>query len=230
MEKQIEQQFRCEYCQRDFRRETTLAVHMCEPKRRYQERNETGVQLGFAAFLKFYETAQGSSRLKTFDDFVASAYYRAFVKFGRYCQDIRAIAVPRFVDWLLRNNKKIDHWCRDSVYTEFLLSHTRQENVSDALTRAIEAAMSWEESTGNSARDYLRYGNANAICHAISTGRITAWVLYNCDSGNELLTRFNADQVAMIWGWIDADYWSQRFRDYPADASYAKEILRQAGW
>lgn len=230
MEKQIEQQFRCEYCQREFRRETTLAVHVCEPKRRYQERNETGVQLGFGAFLKFYETAQGSSRLKTFDDFVASAYYRAFVKFGRYCQDIHAIAVPRFVDWLLRTNKKIDHWCRDSVYTEFLLSYTRQENVSDALTRAIEAAIDWEEQTQNPSRDYLRYGNANAVCHAIVSGRVTAWTLYNCDSGNELLSRLNSDQVAMTWPWIDADYWSQRFRDYPADASYAKEILRQAGW
>ena len=71
--------YRCQYCQRDFVRENTLAVHLCEPRRRRQEQNERGVQLGFQAYLRFYEITQGSARLKTFDDFADSSYYRAFV-------------------------------------------------------------------------------------------------------------------------------------------------------
>jgi len=68
------------------------------------------------------------------------------------------------------------------------------------------------------------------ICHAVSTGRISAWVLYNSDSGTEFLGRINPEQVSMIWPWIDSDFWQRRFRDYPADAVYAREILTQAGW
>lgn len=223
-------QHRCGYCDKIFQRETSLAVHVCEPKRRFREQHEVGVQLGFAAYLRFYEIAQGSSRLRTFEEFVHSAYYRAFVKFGRHCQAIHAVAVPRWIDWLIQHNKKVDHWCRDSVYTEFLHQHTRQENVADALARAVETAMTWEHTTGNPSKDYLRYGNHNTICYAITSGRITAWALYNSSSGIDFLSQANSEHLAMIWPWIDADFWSQKFRDYPADAAYAREILDKAGW
>ena len=222
--------FQCQYCERSFRRESSLAVHLCEAKRRYQERDEVGVQLGMQAYLRFYEITQGSARLKTFADFAQSPYYRAFVKFGRHCVAIRAVNTARFIDWVVRQNKKIDHWCRDSVYTEYLVEHVRSEAATDALGRALETAIDWTEHTGNPDSDYLRYGNDNMICHAVITGRVTAWVLYNCDSGTEFLSRINTDQVTMIWSMIDADFWQRRFRDYPADTEYVKAMLRKAGW
>lgn len=220
----------CRYCEKSFARETSLAVHVCEPKRRFQEQNEVGVQIGLQAYLRFYELTQGSAKLKTFDDFARSPYYRAFVKFGRYCQDIRAVNVPRFVEWVIRQNKKIDHWCRDSIYTEYLTEYLRVENVTDALARAMESAIDWSESTNNPDRDYLRFGNDNVLCYAVSTGRVSAWILYNCDSGQEFLGRINAEQIAMIWPMIDADFWQKKFQDYAADTEYCREILRKAGW
>lgn len=222
--------FVCQYCERSFRKETSLAVHLCEPKRRYQEQSEVGVQLGLQAYLRFYEITQGSARLKTWDDFARSPYYRAFVKFGRYCVAIRVINIPRFIEWLLKNNKKIDHWCRDSVYAEYLQEHLRQEAATDALARAMEQAIGWSEETNNPDRDYLRFGNSNAICYAVTTGRISAWVLYNCDSGAEFLAGLNQEQIAMIWPFIDTDFWQRRFRDYRADAEYVREMLTKAGW
>ena len=220
----------CQYCKKTFQRETSLAVHLCEPKRRYQEREEVGVQLGLQSYLRFYETTQGSAKLKTFDDFATSPYYRAFVKFGRYCVSIRAINIPRFIDWLLKHNKKIDHWCRDSIYGEYLGVYIRQESATDALTRALEQALAWSEESGNPDRDYLRYGNSNIVCYAITTGRLSPWVLYNCDSGTEFLAGLNAEQIAMIWPMIDPDYWQRRFQDYRADAEYMREMLVKAGW
>ena len=182
------------------------------------------------AYLRFYEITQGSSKLKTFDDFATSPYYRAFVKFGRHCVAIRAISTARFIDWVVRQNKKIDHWCRDSVYAEYLADHVRSETVADALARALETAIDWSDRTQNPDRDFLRYGNDNLICHAVATGRVTAWILYNCDSGTEFLSRLMSDQIAMIWSMIDADFWQRKFRDYPADTAYVREMLSRAGW
>lgn len=224
------EQFLCQYCDKTFRRETSLAVHLCEPKRRYQEREEIGVQIGLQSYLRFYEITQGSARLKTFDDFARSPYYRAFVKFGRYCVAIRAINIPRLIEWLLKNNRKIDHWCKDSVYSEYLQEHLCQEAATDALARAMEQAIAWSEETGNPDQDYLRFGNSNAICYAITTGRISAWVLYNSESGTEFLGTLNQEQIAMIWPYIDSDVWQRRFRDYRADTEYVKEMLIKAGW
>jgi hypothetical protein len=131
---------------------------------------------------------------------------------------------------VVKQNKKIDHWCRDIVYTEYLLDYVKVEAVDDALARAVEQSIAWSESTNHLAHDYLRYGNENAICHAINSGRVSAWVLYNCQSGMEFLTRINPEQVAMIWDMINSDFWSKKFKDYPADVEYAKNILQKAGW
>ena len=220
----------CKYCNKSFVRESTLAVHVCEQKRRHQTQSEPGDRLGLMAYLRFYELTQGQGKTKTFDDFASSPYYKAFIKYGRYCINTRVINPSRMIEWLLKNNKKIDNWCNDKIYTEYLLEHLRVENVSDALARAVEYSMNWTEKTGHPAHDCLRYGNTNAVCHAIVTGRISAWVIYNSESGQKFLSELNSAQVAMIWPYIDADIWNQKFRDHPEDRKYAQEILTQAGW
>jgi hypothetical protein len=222
--------FECQYCNKSFAKETTLMVHVCEQKKRYQSQNETGIQLALRAYQKFYEMSQVAGKPKSFDDFARSPYYRAFAKFGQYCVSIRAINVPRFTEWLLKNNKKIDHWCSDRVYGEFLEQYLKVETPTDALQRAIEQSISWGETNSTAPHDYLRYGNDNALCYAITTGRVSAWVLYNCESGQELLSRLSSEQINMVWSYVDADYWQQKFKDYTTDVEYLKDILKQAGW
>lgn len=222
--------YTCQYCKKDFQRETSLSVHVCEQKQRYQSKDDPGVRLGLQAYLRFYEMTQGSARLKTFDDFAASPYYRAFVKFGRHCVAINAVNTARFIDWVVEKNKKIDHWCRDSVYTEYLTEYMRKESVTDALSRAIEHSIAWSETHQHPANDFLRYGNANAVAYAISTGRVSAWILYNCESGQRFLDDLAQEQLSIIWPWIEPEFWQKKFRDYPADQEYAKDILAKAGW
>ena len=220
----------CKYCEKGFKKESTLAVHLCEPKRRHQQQNEKGVQIGLNAYLRFYEMTQGSAKFKTYDDFAKSPYYNAFVKFGRQCVNINAINVERYIDWLLKNNKKLDHWAKDSMYDEYLQQYLRTEALTDALQRAINYSISWGEEKGCEPHDVLRYGNSNTVTYAISTGKISPWIIYNCASGQAFLENMNTDQMHIVWPWIDSDFWQKKFRDYPADQAYAEEILRQAGW
>jgi hypothetical protein len=222
--------FECEFCHRKFQRERTVAVHMCEPKRRRLSRGERGVELGFQAYIRFYEIAQGSAQTKTFDDFCESPYYRAFVKWGHYCVNARIINPKQFLEWLLRNNRKIDHWASDRMYDEFLLYYLQNENMTDAVSRAIEWSIGWGEQNSAPAQHCLRHGNHNAICHAIITGKLSAWVLYNSDSGREFLSSIGPEQTQMIWSYVDTDYWQRRFQRYGADTAYAQEILQKAGW
>lgn len=222
--------YTCEFCKKTFAREASITVHMCEPKRRRLEQNERGVQLGLQAYLRFYEMMQGSARLKTFEDFAESPYYRAFVKWGRYCVNTRVIAPTQFMTWLLRGQKKIDRWCSDQLYTEYLIDYLKLESVQDALERAVKHSMEWSDQTESPAHDMLRYGNHNALCYSITAGRISPWVIYNSESGQKFLSEINSEQLAMIWPYIDSDAWQKRFADYTADQEYAKEILKQAGW
>jgi hypothetical protein len=134
------------------------------------------------------------------------------------------------MNWLLKHSKKIDRWASDQLYTEYLAWYLGIEAVSDAVGRAIEQSINWEERTGNPARDMLRYGNHNALCYDITTGRISPWAIYNSESGQKFLSELNSEQIGMIWPYINSDAWQKKFQNYAADKVWAEEILKQAGW
>jgi hypothetical protein len=194
------------------------------------DRSERGVELGFQSYLRFYEIAQAGKKVKTYDEFCESPYYRAFVKFGRYCVATRSVNPRQFTEWLLKNNKKIDNWASDKVYTEYLLDYLKVEAVDDALARSVEYSIDWSEKNSAPAHDCLRYGSTNVLCYAITAGRVSPWVIYNSESGQKFLSELNSEQVAMIWPYIDSDVWQKRFADRPEDVEYAKQILKTAGW
>ena len=224
--------YKCKYCSKSYAKESTLAVHLCEQKRRAQQETETGVQFGFRAYIKFYEYAQGSAKLKTYADFASSPYYNAFVKYGRYCVSIRCINVNNFTEWLLKTNKKLDYWCKDKFYDEWMLEYLKKENPQDALERALKEITQYADDhpeLKNGFSDYFRYGNTNRIIHHISTGRISPWIVYNCDSGVEFLDELSEDQVALVITWIDPEFWQKKFKDYLADTEWTKEVLLKAG-
>jgi hypothetical protein len=223
--------YKCKYCEKEFRKESSLAVHLCEVKRRWQQERETGVQFGLQAYLRFYEMTQGSAKMKSYTDFVASPYYRAFVKFGRHMVAIRAVNPRAFIDWVIKENKKLDHWCHEKVYLEYLKQYMRKEAVQDALERALKEMQDYadeHQEFKNGFNDYFRFGNPNRICYHISTGRISPWIVYNCDSGVEFLSNLSEEQIGIVMPWIDPEYWQRKFKDYVADTEWIKEILKEA--
>jgi hypothetical protein len=78
-------------------KETSMLVHSCEPKRRRLARDEAGVRMGFQAYIRFYETMQGSAETKHMMTFVTVLITEAFVKFGNYCVNTHVIAPARFM-------------------------------------------------------------------------------------------------------------------------------------
>jgi len=223
--------YKCKYCDKEFRKESSLAVHLCEVKRRWKEERETGVQFGLQAYLRFYEMTQGSAKMKSYADFVASPYYRAFVKFGRHMVAIRAVNPKVFIDWVIKENKKIDHWCHEAIYLEYLKGYMRKEAVQDALERALKEMQDYADShpeLKGGFSDYFRYGNTNRICHHIVNGRVSPWIVFNCDSGVAFLESLSDEQVAIVLPWIDPDFWQRKFQDYLADSEWVKQILKAA--
>ncbi len=231
MTEELKPSYKCKYCEREFRKESTLTAHLCEPKRRWQQESETGVQFGLRAYLQFYETTQGSAQLKSYTDFVASPYYNAFVKFGRHLVAIRCINSNSFINWLLKNNKKLDHWCKDKFYEEWLYEYIKKEAVQDALERSLRTMEEYASGDNGLASfsHYFKYGNHNRICHHITNARISPWVVYNCDSGIEFLESISQEHLAIVLPWIDPDYWNRKFKDYVADVEWCKHVLGAAG-
>jgi hypothetical protein len=219
---------KCTYCGKEFTRERTLQVHMCEPKRRHLQKSEKWVQNAFLVFQRFYQIHQHGQKEKTYNDFCKSAYYNAFVKFGRFMMHINPLYPEKYIDYVILSKVKLDHWARDDLYETYLIDTLKAEPVESALQRSIATMMDWAEEQNAQWADYFRLVNTNRAVQHIQQGKITPWLLFGCKAGKNLLKSFNNEQLQMVARFIALEFWTQRIKSSPADQLFVQETAKEA--
>jgi hypothetical protein len=223
--------FVCKFCNKGYRRENTLAVHMCEPKRRWQAKDDTGPRIGLQAFQRFYERTQSNgNKKKTHEDFMTSQYYSAFVKFGWFVHQVRAVNPMRYVDFLLDNNVKLDWWTKDRYYEKYIIDHMKIEQPADGVARTIQELGRWAEENKSSVERFFADASPNKIVNMISNGRLSPWFLFNCNQGTNMLGSLNEEQLTLAFKWIDPDAWTRKFEKYPEEVEWIRELLDEEGF
>jgi hypothetical protein len=205
-------------------------THICESKRRWLQKDLQGNRVAFQVFVQFYQKNSANKKPKTYEDFIKSVYYSAFTKFGNYCVSINAINIPRFSDWLIKNQIRIDTWCTDSIYTKYLIEHLRSEDALDAIHRSVETTIKLASDETIQPKDVLRYVNANKICQYIANGKLSPWILYQSDSGVQFLDTLNETQVKMVLDYINPEQWAIKFKREPENVKQVKELLGAGGY
>ena len=218
----------CTYCGHFFTRERTLQVHVCEPKRRHLQKNEKWVQNGFMVFQRFYEIHQHNVNPKTYDEFCRSAYYNAFVKFGRFMMHIHPLYPEKYIDYVILSKIKLDHWARDDLYEAYLIDTLKVEPVEAALQRSIATMMEWANEQNAQWSDYFRLVNTPRAVQHIQQGKISPWLILGCSAGKKMLNLFTDEQLQMIQRFINPEYWSNKFKSYPADHLFVQETAKEA--
>lgn len=224
----MDSSYKCEYCGKLFAKEKTLAVHVCEQKRRHMSRNEKHVQSGLLAYQRFYEISQKGKTAKTFDEFASSPYYTAFVKFGSFLVNTNPIYPDRFIDYVIKSGIKLDHWCRDELYDRYLAELIKIEPADGAIQRTINTMMDWGEKNQSPWEHYFKYVNLNRATHDIREGLISPWILLNTRSGKEMLQNMNDEQLEIVGSLIDPQYWLKKFKACPADIELIKDVIKEA--
>jgi len=220
--------YKCEYCGKLFAKEKTLFVHICEQKRRHMSKNEKHVQAGLLTFQKFYEFTQKGKTQKTFDDFASSPYYTAFVKFGSFLINTAPIYPEMFIEYVIKSGVKLDHWCRDALYDQYISELIKKEPADGAIQRTIKTMMDWADKNSAQWEHYFAYVNLNRAAHDIKEGLISPWIVLNTKSGKEMLQRMNDEQLEIIGPVIDPQFWLRRFKALPADTELVKDIIKEA--
>lgn len=220
--------FKCEYCNKSFAKESTLAVHLCEQKRRHMQQGDKSVQLGYRSYQLFYRIASNSKKDKTYEEFAKSQYYTAFVKYGTYCLDLQVDDIPAFTKWLLQNQVKLDKWTSDKVFNEWLKSRLKTESVDRAVERTIMCMQEWASKYNNSWNRYFDDVSANLAVFHICSGKISPWVLFASNKAQELLDRLNAEQLKMVVDYVDVAYWQKIFKKNSEDFEWVQHILQEA--
>jgi len=221
--------FVCEYCNTGYSKEKTLIVHICEQKRRHLQQKEKRVQLGFYAFNQFYKLSAGSKKEKTYTDFCKSQYYNAFVKFGSFISNVKPLYPEKYIDYVVTSRVKLDHWCKEEMYEKYAIELIRKEGVETALERSIMTMMEWaNENEPAPWNHYFQHIGLNTAVWNIKDGKISPWLILNCKTGKDMLSKFNDEQLNMIYHVMDPAHWAMRFKRNPKDVELVKDVVKES--
>ena len=227
--KQNDKPYKCEYCGSSYVREKTLFAHMCEKKRRALQKDEKRVRYGFYAFGRFYKLSAGNKKEKTYEDFCKSPYYNAFVKFGSFLNNVQPLYPEKYIDYVVTSGVKLDHWCRDEMYEKYAIELIQKEGVETALERSVMTMMEWaDENDPAPWNHYFEHVSLNRAVWHIKDGKISPWLLLNCKSGKEMLSKFNDEQLNMIFHIVDPSHWALRFKRQLRDVELVKEVVKES--
>jgi hypothetical protein len=225
----VQQPYVCGYCNKGFMQEKTLFVHICEQKRRAISKTEKHVILGFDTFQRFFKFSQPQSKQeKTYEDFCKSPYYNSFVKFGSFVSNVNPLYPEKFIDYVVRSGVKLDHWCRDELYEQYVTDLIRKEAVETALQRSIQTMMSWAETHNAQWNHYFLYVSLSRACYDIKDGKISPWLILNSSNGKAMLNKFSDEQLDHIQGIIDPQFWLSKFKKIPSDVILVKEVVKES--
>jgi len=220
--------YTCEYCNKSYVKESTLLAHVCEPKRRWLQKDDKPVQVGFYAFQRFYKLSAGHKKDKTYEEFVKSSFYNAFVKFGSFVNNVRPLYPDKYIDYVVTSNVKLDHWCREEMYEKYAIELIRKEGVETALERSINTMVKWAKEKDSVYNHYFSYASTNRITWDIKDGKISPWLVLNCKTGKAALNNFNDEQLGMLGAVLDPSHWALRFKRQPSDVELVKQVVKEA--
>ena len=225
----VAQPFNCVHCGKSFMKEKTLVAHMCERKRRALQETEKRVQAGFMAFNRFWQLTQKSKKPKTYDEFADSSYYNAFVKFGSFVNNVNPLYPDKFIDYVIKCGVKLDHWCKDELYEQYLYEMLKVEPVEAAVQRTIQTMIEWANDHNANFAHYFDYVSLNLAVHDILNGKISPWIILNSSTGKIMISKMSDEQLSMIAPVFDVKFWLKKFKENPADTALVLEICKETG-
>lgn len=223
-----ERPYTCQYCQTSYTKEKTLAVHLCEQKRRHLQKDERRVQLGYMTFVRFYQISQKLDGTKTYEEFCKSPYYNAFVKFGSFVSNVKPLYPENYIDYVIKSGVKLDHWCREELYEKYVLELILKESMEPAVERSIKNMMEWADNHNADWKDYFRYVSLPRAVYDIKDGKISPWLILNSATGKDMMSKLNNEQLGILYHVLNPEHWSLKFKRHPADVEMIKEIIKEA--
>jgi hypothetical protein len=222
--------FECSFCGKVLLREISLVKHLCKKKQRYLERDRQDVRFGYIAYRIFYQISYPSQKVaKSTEHFRESSTYDAFVRFGKYVMDVNAIAPEEFIRFAVQSKQPIDKWCSDRLYMEYVRLLNKVESYDRAIERTLLLAESWANKEGKELKNFFREIAPGLAVQWLMSGRISPWVVFNSDSGKELLGRFSDEQFDLLQKAIDMKFWTKKFLDNIDDCHAIQAFLQSEG-
>lgn len=223
--------FTCEFCKKSFTKEASLVSHMCEPKRRHQSRHMREVTAAYETYVQLQKILNPKKAhvIPTYQEFCHSTLWTTLVKFRTWCEEQLVQECAAYVVWLCDRNVRVDAWCDRMLYDEFLKDLLLSESAEQAVARSLTCMQQWAQHTGQDWRSFFEKAHPNQIIQWITTGRLTAWLVYNTQSAECFLQKCTPEQLQTVQRMWPPQQWRVRFLRQSEEAECIRSTLTQAG-
>lgn len=219
--------FVCSFCSKGYKGERYLLKHVCKQKKRFFDRDTKPARLAFHAYSKFMLV--NYRREPTYEKFMNSEFYDAFLRFGKYILDVDAISPLEYIDYMLKSTIPVDRWCRDSEYLKYVKSLTMKETPHRALERTVILMQEWAIKHEAQWQNFFREVSSPLAVQWIISGRLSPWVFLNCKSGQSMLSNFTNEQKSLISPSLNTKMWLGKFARFPCEVTDIQSALEDEG-
>lgn len=222
--------YKCKFCKKEFKREKTLAVHMCPKKQRWVQRDERYVQIAFACWLQFMDiTAHKKKNGYTYEDFMNSSLYIGFIKHARNAMLLNILDIGDFTNFCIESGYKLQNWTKKYCYEAYMKQLTVKETPERAITRSMKIMERWAEDNSKDIITFFTDISPNEAVYMITSGKISPWMIFCSSKSSHLLERFSPEQMGMINEFVDFGRWKIRINKYREEYDHISIVLAEAG-
>lgn len=220
--------YTCPFCHKLFVVEKAYLKHLCAKKQRFLERDTKYYHIAYQAYSRFYQLSYRKNA-PDLDKFEASSIYLGFIKFGRYVLDINAVDPMEYATYLVKHNTPLADWCKDRIYEQHIRDLVLRESPERALERNTMLMESWAHREGKLIKDFYREIGTGKALQWLRSGRISPWVMLNCQSGQELLGKFSDEQMMLAGEALNRKLWDGKFSRHLQFVYDIQDALKEIG-
>jgi hypothetical protein len=192
-------------------------------------KDDSECRIAFSVWVDFMKyVSPNTKKEKTVDDFIRSADYIGFVKFGNYLIELKPVEGEKFIQWLFKMGVKLSDWTKPGTYQLYIQEISKKETPERALERAVLAMNEWAERTGNNWQDFFRKVAPATAMNMITTGRISPWIIYSTVEAQDLLDRMEPGQIDTITKYVDTAWWTKKIKTNQTNAQWINTTMTQA--
>lgn len=126
----------CEFCSRDFARETMFMKHRCPERERIDELRSPIGQSAYAYYGMWMKLKKRG--VPTIERFGESRMYSAFLKFAEYAARTYLPTPQRFIQFMIELDVSPVLWCRDTMRAAYIEKYDEQHSPTDQVLDSIE--------------------------------------------------------------------------------------------
>lgn len=221
--------YKCKYCKKEFVRESTLAGHLCENKRRVLAKDLKQNRIAYQSWLLFRRlTIANIKHDKDYEDFATNNLFMGFMKLAKHIIDLNLEDPEGFVKYIVMNSVPMNKWQTAVVYESYVKDRTKKETVERAIERSVLNMKAWAERTGNSWEDYFSVVNTPDAVQDIRMGRISPWCTFATDQGSRLIDRLEPGQIQQLVEYIEPQSWRAKVMRQQQDAKWVQHVFNEA--